>query len=38
VFRWEMRVAGVHSSPGLMWTTSAMFYIHVLSVIVCAAI
>jgi len=38
VFGWAVRVAVVELSPGLLWTTSILFCMYLLSVTVCAAI
>jgi hypothetical protein len=38
VFGWAVSVAFVQLSPGLLWTTSILFCMYLLSVTVCAAI
>jgi len=38
VFGWAVRVAVIQLSLGLMWTTSILFCMYLLSVFVCAAI
>ena len=38
VFLWAVHVAVVQLSPGLMWTTSILFCMYLMSVTVCAAI
>ena len=38
MFGWAVRVAVVQMSPGLMWTTSILFCMYLLSVTVCAVI
>jgi len=38
VFGWAERVAVIQLSLGLMWTTSILFCMYLLSVFVCAAI
>ena len=38
VFGWAVRVAVVQITPGLMWTTSILFCLYLLSVTVCCDI
>jgi len=38
MFGWAVHAAVVQLSPGLMWTTSILFCMYLLSVKVCAAI